>query len=304
MSEPADATDLPLEPSITTKPPYDEMTRTVCDFIWNQVIDNPSIRRALLESPDTQVEIEAKWGQMQDKRSMERLTGIHATECVVHEVDLGDAIKFVSTMSEAQHQRMNKFLNSCVTLAKQDKSPTRAPLDYKHVREVDKFYDLNATGFEMLSPATRAILKSWQRQRVRLSQDSKTGVVLGKIIKHRIANLHISSPKTEWDYRVSINLEINYPGGLDALEVTAESGAPQERKKDRMSYTHQKSYQIDLTQVVNEQGVKNHELELELYGHKLIGEGDKIKMNIPNQYEEIVGSMVNNLRILSREMNY
>ncbi|KAF2814652.1 mRNA triphosphatase CET1 [Mytilinidion resinicola] len=295
-----DAPEPALEPSITNITPYDEITRSVCDFIWQNVVMNSAVRRALAESPDTQVEIEAKWGQMQDKRTGERFTGVHQTECVVDEMDLGDSIKFVSTMSEAQHQKMNKFLNGCVTDAKGDRIRARAPLDYKHVKEIDKFFELNHAGFEILSPATKALLQTFLRKRVRLSRDMKTGRELGKIIKHRIANLHISSPKTEWDYRVSINLEINYPRAVNDLEPAAESGLPQERKKDRMSYTHQNTYQIDLTQVVNESGVKNHELELELYGDMLVREADKINQKLPSTYEGVVGMLVNNLRVLSR----
>ncbi|KAF2501036.1 mRNA triphosphatase CET1 [Lophium mytilinum] len=295
-----DASESTLEPSITNRAPYDEIARSVCDFIWQNVIVNSVVRKALAESADTQLEIEAKWGQMQDKRTGERFTGVHQTECVVDEMDLGDSIKFVSTMSEGQHQKMNKFLNGCVTDAKGDRTRARAPLDYKHVKEVDKFFELNHPGFELLSPATRALLQTFLRKRVRVSMDMKTGRDLGKIIKHRIANLHISSPKTEWDYRVSINLEINYPRAVNDLQPAAETGLPQERKKDRMSYTHQKTYQIDLTQVINESGVKNHELELELYGDKLVREADKINQGLPNLYEEVVGTLVNNLRVLSR----
>ena len=79
------------------------------------------------------------------------------------------------------------------------------------------------------------------------------------------------SPRTCVDWRISVNLEINYGGDLDSFIVSAagadgggsgsgvkkEKGTvgmamgmskDMERNKDRMSYRHL-AYQIDLTQV-------------------------------------------------------
>lgn len=268
-------------------------------------MNNEVLRRAVAERPGTQVEIEAKWGQIQDRITKHRIAGIHESECVVRKGDL-EGTKFESTMSEEQHKRMNFFLNDCVVRAKPNTTPapgaTRAPLDYKHVRQTDSFYELNQAGFDLLAPTTQTILQSSSRQKVRVSRDTKTGEILEKIIKHRVINLEISSPQTEWDYRISVNLEINYPGPLEGLAESEERGRSYTRKKDRMCYSHLQSYRIDLTQVTNPEGEKNHELEIELDAAKLIAEAEKIHHNAPSMYEEMVGGMVNNLRVLSRSI--
>ena len=291
------------EPSITNDKPYDEITRLVCDFLWENVVNNEMLRQAVAEGQGTQVEIEAKWGQILDRVTKDRIAGIHESECVVRRGDLENT-KFESTMSEEQHKRMNIFLNRCVIRAKPDAAvapkANRAPLDYKHVRQTDSFYELNQAGFDLLAPTTRAILQSPSRQKVRITRDTRTGQVLEKIIKHRVINLEISSPQTEWDYRISVNLEINYPGPLDDLVESMERGRSYTRRKDRMCYSHLQAYRIDLTQVTNPEGEKNHELEIELDAAKLIGEAERIHHNAPSMYEEIVGGMVNNLRVLSR----
>jgi polynucleotide 5'-triphosphatase len=291
------------EPSITNDKPYDEITRLVCDFLWENVVNNEMLRQAIAEGQGTQVEVEAKWGQILDRVTKDRIAGIHESECVVRRGDLENT-KFESTMSEEQHKRMNIFLNGCVVRAKSNAAvapkASRAPLDYKHVRQTDSFYELNQVGFDLLAPTTKAILQSPSRQKVRITRDTKTGQVLEKIIKHRVINLEISSPQTEWDYRISVNLEINYPGPLDDLVESMERGRSYTRRKDRMCYSHLQAYRIDLTQVTNPEGEKNHELEIELDAAKLIGEAERIHHNAPSMYEEIVGGMVNNLRVLSR----
>lgn len=271
-------------------------------------MNNKVLRQAVAEGQGTQVEIEAKWGQILDRGTKDRIAGIHESECVVRRGGLEntkfESTKFESTMSEEQHKRMNIFLNGCVVRAKSNAAvapkASRAPLDYKHVRQTDSFYELNQAGFDLLAPTTRDILQSPSKQKVRITRDTRTGQVLEKIIKHRVINLEISSPQTEWDYRISVNLEINYPGPSDNLVESMEHGRSYTRRKDRMCYSHLQAYRIDLTQVTNPEGEKNHELEIELDAAKLIGEAERIHHNSPSMYEEIVGGMVNNLRVLSR----
>lgn len=167
------------------------------------------------------------------------------------------------------------------------------------------FYDLDQQALELLPPLTRQILQNSQsRQRIRVTRDMKTNAVLKKIIKQRVANFEISSPKTEWDYRIGINLEIDFPGDVDNLTPVIERGKTlqsMERRKDRMSYSWLDAYQIDLTQVV--QGdAKNHELELELSPERLLHAGDSIKRGEPTDFENLIVGMINNLRVLSREV--
>ncbi|KAF2270948.1 mRNA triphosphatase CET1 [Lojkania enalia] len=282
---------------------YDEIVRKVCDFIWNNVIENGDLRAAIAESPQTQVEIEARWGQIQYRQDGVRIHGIHETECVLRS-QVSTQTKFESTMSLEQHKKMNNFLNNHVQLSKR-LGGMRADIDYKHIKEIDLFYELDQEGFSQLPPLTqRMVGQSQTRQRIRITRDARTGNILRQIIKHRIANLEISSPSNEWDYRIGINLEIQFPGSIQNLTPVIEGSKTIEemqRKKDRMSYSWLGAFQIDLTQVI-QGSLKNHELELEVNADRLIEAADKIKKGEPNEFEALIGGMMNNLRILSREM--
>ncbi|KAF1913854.1 CYTH-like domain-containing protein [Ampelomyces quisqualis] len=281
---------------------YDEVSRKVCDFLWNLAINNQVLRKAIAESEHTQLEVEARWGHIIDRQSNARLRGYHDTETVIKSQNMD--LKFESTMTMEQHKRMNMYLNGQV---RESKAPgaSRVPVDYHHTKEVDIFYELGQEQFASLpDTAKRLINAGGARQRIRVTRDQKTNQVLRSMIKHRIGNLEISSPQTEWDYRIGINLEINYPGSIDNLEPVVEAGKTLEsmkRQKDRMSYSWQGAYQVDLTQV--QQGsTKNHELELELNSDVLLGNADKVTRKEANSFEALINGIMHNLRVLSREM--
>jgi polynucleotide 5'-triphosphatase len=280
---------------------YDDVSRKVCDFIWATAVNSDIVRKAIAESPQTQLEVEARWGQILDKHTSTRLRGFHDTECVLRRNDNLD-VKFESTMTMEQHKRMNMYLNGQVQSAKASRAK-RAEVGYQHTREIDMFYEMGQEAFDQLPPAVRVIIaQSGTRQRIRVTKDAKTGNVIRKIVKHRLANLEISSPQTEWDYRIGVNLEIEYPGSIDGLALVVEQGKTPEsmqRQKDRMSYAWMGAYQVDLTQVVQGSS-KNHELELELTSDVLLDNADKAKRKEPSQYESLINGMMNNLRVLSR----
>lgn len=78
----------------------------------------------------------------------------------------------------------------------------------------------------------------------------KTKEVLAKIVKARVADLHLHLPTCPLDCRISINLEMPWDGPAEELErlaVSHEQKFP-DRNKDRLSYK-QNHYQVDLTQV-------------------------------------------------------
>lgn len=281
---------------------YDEVSRKVCNFIWATAINNEHVRNAIAESPHTQLEVEARWGQIIERHTSARLRGYHETETVIKSASVD--VMFESTMTMEQHRRINMYLNSQVQKSKAPGAP-RADVGYAHTREIDTLYDLNQAALDQLPPLTRSFVgQSGGRQRIRVTRDAKTNHVIRKIIKHRIANLEVSSPQTEWDYRIGINLEIEYPGSMDGLTPVVESGKTLEsmqRHKDRMSYSWMGAYQIDLTQVVQGQS-KNHELELELSSEVLLNNADRVKRNEPNSFEPLINGMMNNLRVISREM--
>lgn len=131
-------------------------------------------------------------------------------------------------------------------------------MSYVHTHECDTFFELSQAGVLGLPTSIRTLLNPRHNQvKVRITTDQKFGKVLAKIVKVRIADLDIYSPRTAFDWRVSINLEMNFDGDMsDLVEPQARNGRRAERNKDRMSYKHL-AYQIDLTQVTTAEVSKN-----------------------------------------------
>lgn len=88
-----------------------------------------------------------------------------------------------------------------------------------------------------------------QNARVRVTTDQKTGQVLKKIIKTRIADMNVYCPRNAHDWRISVNMEMPYQGDVEGLQPAGDSGAG-DRNKDRLSYRHL-CFQVDLTQVTD-----------------------------------------------------
>lgn len=125
-------------------------------------------------------------------------------------------------------------------------NPGRIPLSYAHKKERDTFYEISPSE---LPPVIRQNLNPRHKPKVRVTLDQRTGEVLAKIVKCRIADLDVYSPRTCVDWRISVNLEMSYEGDVNHLTVVDPGrGRGGERNKDRMSYRHL-AYQIDLTQV-------------------------------------------------------
>ncbi|CCJ30009.1 unnamed protein product [Pneumocystis jirovecii] len=229
---------LTLEPSFLNYVPYDELTRVISDFIFHKCV---------LESLKY-IEIEVKIGQIVDLMTRERLrlpvlteTSMNVCSFLKDIVDCGYLvidnnelkIKFESNMTESQHKYFNRFLNSSFEKSQtkiKDGRP-RTPMKYKHTKEIDRFYSNVSLNHDF-------------QNRIRVTTEKKTGQVISRLIKTRVASLNIFSPKTLFDWRISINTET--PVESQPLGVLI-----MERDKDRLSYVHQ-CCQIDLTQVVSE----------------------------------------------------
>lgn len=141
---------------------------------------------------------------------------------------------------------MNNFLNEAVKASMPTTDAKRIPLSYAHKKERDTFYEVNPNE---LPPVIRQNLNPRHKPKVRVTTDQNTGEVLAKIIKCRVADIDVYSPRTTVDWRVSVNLEMEYEGDYRSLPIVdAARGGRGERNKDRMSYRHL-AYQIDLTQV-------------------------------------------------------
>ena len=144
---------------------------------------------------------------------------------------------------------MNNFLNEAVKASLPSASGNRIPLSYAHKKERDTFYEVSTNE---LPPVVQHNLHPRHKPRVRVTTDQQTGEVIAQIVKCRIADLDVYSPRTNVDWRVSVNLEMNYDGDVRLLTPSDSGGARgrpgSDRNKDRMSYRHL-AYQIDLTQV-------------------------------------------------------
>ena len=95
-----------------------------------------------------------------------------------------------------QHKHYNTLLNRLKTESSLP-SHIGSPLDYSHRYLVDSFYATEGN----------------DKDKIRVTQDDKTGATLECMRKLRLGNLDIHSPKRAADWRVSVNLEV--PGAVD-----------------------------------------------------------------------------------------
>lgn len=93
----------PWEPSITGLIPHEEVTKVICDFLFQQVV----VRRDLGAGPagaaatgsTAILEVEAKLGQLVDRDKGGRLRLPVLTECVLSKEAAGYRTAFESTMT-------------------------------------------------------------------------------------------------------------------------------------------------------------------------------------------------------------
>ena len=203
-------------------------------------------------------------------------------------------------------------------------------MSYKHTYETDTFYEISQAGALQLPRSIasgvqynpRAVNKS----KVRITTDQKTGKEIAKIIKARVADIDIYSPRTAFDWRISVNVEMNFDGDMRGLvETDRKDGKKADRNKDRMSYKHL-AYQIDLTQVTpaevsstrrrftlfsldtqtykphqaTSKTDKEHELEIEVSSEEVRRQGLLAQSGQISQYEDLIRGFVDNVRVLAR----
>ncbi|XXH05315.1 hypothetical protein Hte_011740 [Hypoxylon texense] len=301
----------PWEPSISNETPMNIVSREVADFLALSVLQFPHFGE--VQSVGAQFEIEAKLGTIIDKMTNDRLyfPGVRAGECVL---DSG-RVAFRSSMTEGQHQRLNGYLNEQVkaSFPQNPMAMSRVQVHYVHRREIDRFYELPAQMRQRIPPGISSLIQG-STVKARITYDQKTGNVLAKIVKARVADMNIHFPHLPLDCRISINIEMDWDGTVEEIErcQIPNKERPPDRIKDRLSYKHG-FYQIDLTQVTQGQPTsggqppqvhpafpKEHELEVELEARHLIEHGRMLMRNEPNRYEDLVDGLVNNMRLLAR----
>ncbi|KAF2103156.1 mRNA triphosphatase CET1 [Rhizodiscina lignyota] len=295
------------EPNIAAISAFYETRRAVMTFLQQYVVagGDPSIAQTPTGAPPPAIahwEIEAKLGKIINKMTGERLDLGIQTEAVlrpnVHDV------RFESGVTPQQYQRLNQYLNEATRLSM---GKGRVPITYKHPRETDAFYELNQTGYLQLPQMARQVINPNHKRKMRITTDSKTNQITAKIVKARVADIDILRPDNDLDLRISVNLEIEFPGEInDYINLTMSPRSQRDnsaREKDRLSYTHQAT-QIDLTKVtttdVDGPPTVQHEVEVEVDGHTIVAEGQKCVLQQPNLYEEVVGQFVENAIVLVR----
>ncbi|TPR03704.1 short chain dehydrogenase family protein [Aspergillus niger] len=234
-SEPPQVGSLgPWEPSITGFIPHEEVTKIVADFLFqhvvlrNDAIAAPAGAAAAGQMPI--IEVEAKLGQLIDMDRGERMVLPILTESVVNKDNPRFRTAFESTMTVAQHRAMNNFLNEAVKMSMPQSNQGRIPLSYAHKKERDTFYEVSPNE---LPPVIRQNLNPRHKPKVRVTVDQRTGEVLAKIVKCRIADLDVHSPRTCVDWRISVNLEMSYDGDVSNLPVAdGRGGRGGDRNKD------------------------------------------------------------------------
>ncbi|KAJ2980846.1 hypothetical protein NUW58_g6837 [Xylaria curta] len=299
----------PWEPTIEASKPIDVISRSIADFFVFNVLQGPN--PAELRARGAQFEIEAKLGTIIDKSTNDRVElRVQAGECVIGE---GARIAFRSSMTENQHRVLNEYLNEQVKASlfpRASPAPPRVAVQYVHRRQTDRFFELPPHLRQRLPPSIANFLPPNAPLKARVTYDQKTGSVLAKIVKARVADLHIHMSHTPLDCRISINIEWDWDGTPQEIEknqIPNKDRQP-DRNKDRLSYTHG-FYQIDLTQVTHEAhgshghaGLpsKEHELEIELESRVLCEHGRLLMANEPNRYTDLVDGLIDNVRVLAR----
>ncbi|KAJ3495059.1 hypothetical protein NLG97_g3666 [Lecanicillium saksenae] len=293
----------PWEASITGVKPYEEMSRAVADFLFIHVINAQDAQE--ISSRGIEFEIEAKLGTLIDKDTNHRVEKLIDSECVLR--DTG-RVAFQSSMTEAHHKAFNEFLNHVViqTDPRAPNGKNRVQVHYKHRREIDKYFELPLDMQARIPGCVRSRLGTRKNVKARVTYDEKTGEVLNKIVKARVADIDLHMPKCPMDCRISINLEMNWDGSVEELEQVA--GQPTQgitdRRKDRLSYK-QGNYQIDLTQVTmpngQGRGDKEHELEIEVSASAVIEQGRRAMAGESHGYQELIEGFVDNVRVLARK---
>ena len=353
----------PLEDSIINVQPFEELTRAISDFLFTEVVtrsDFGSVSANGTPMGPAVLEIEAKLGQLIDSNTGLRLSLPVMTETVLDTLNYssqrGGRINFKSSMTEvsfphlysiplspkltfalqSQHRSFNGYLNNCVkeshpqakppSAQHQPSTKPRIPVTYKHTKERDTFYDLPATNETLFPESILHLIR--HKPKIRITTAKNDGTLLAKIIKCRLADIDVYSPRTKFDWRVSVNMEMNWEGDVSELIERTGENALRAREKDRMTYKHCGAYQIDLTQVtptdvslprrltnthhtMGRSGVltdlqatshadKEHELEVEVDTAALRKQGKLLQAQHENQYADLVRGFVDNVRLLAR----
>ena len=295
--------------------PFPAMLRAVYDWLWQNLEQLGDVG---MDAKEGTVEIEGKIGWLIDNNTDERLKLPVMTMCVMqpdqgHRYSFRSEMKLVSPIhmliaiyhktnsSQDEHKHLNEYLNAAIQTSLK---PGRIPMTYKHLYETDTFHHLSPTALSLLPPSLQTRTPARRENRLRITTDTRTHAITARIIKHKLADLHIYNPGA-YDSRISINLEINLnrpdisPASLIAADDAAR-GNEVPRVKDRLSYQHL-AYSIDLTKVEMAGLPPRFELEQEVDSALLRRQMGLAKRGEPNAFGDVVSGFLDNLVFLMRE---
>lgn len=263
----------PWERSIKGSPPLASFTKAVADWFAQQLRACEGICQ---DPAEGQIEIEAKVGRLFDSSTGQRLKLPVANMVVLEEPFATAKCTFQSEMQEHEYMAMRESLRKL--FLEKHEEPGHPKLRYEHIQEIDTFQRLSNIG---LSAVPEAVAKRQIQRDLKLRtteendpMTNRVGQIKARIVKVKLADLHIYNPQSDYDLRITMNVECNLmqpeleldPGAL-AEEPTPERPNQPARKKDRVSYKHLGIYQIDLTKVQYEKHLgmaPKYELELEV----------------------------------------
>jgi polynucleotide 5'-triphosphatase len=200
-------------------------------------------------------------------------------------------------MQPADHQYLNDYLNSVL---RNSRTPGRISLDYKHPVVVDSFHTLSAFAKQQIPPALQRYIHAKKEPRLRITYDTKENKVTDRLVKLKVADLHIFNPACQ-DCRISINVELNLNRpDIDPQALIAADDAEPSRRKDRMSYRHL-AYAIDLTRIDTEGMNPKFELEEECDATLLRQHMQLVREGKKSGFGDIVSGFLDNLVFLMRE---
>jgi len=129
------------------------------------------------------------------------------------ESNMTEVCPLMTILTQKQHRNYNQYLNKAYADCRLHSNGTgpskrRIPIEYKHTKQTDSIYSLPNE-----NPRTAV--------KYRVSTSAQ-GDVLETIIKDNIGHLNIYSPRTPFDWRISINNERK--GNLCLRGETNDSG--------------------------------------------------------------------------------
>lgn len=266
----------PVERSIFGTDPLDEFVCHVGGWIYSISRGGQVLEELPPGCTDAEIEVEAKIGTLIDTNTRNRISLPVLNETILRNDMKG--VRFESGMTSLQHKHFNDLLNSlCMPAA--SSSGARPKVSYKRYQEVDYFFNSD---------------DGPRGEKIRVTKDSDTlrTKERGSVIKKRLGNLEVFCPNRPFDYRISVNLEIqseceqiltqatSYRLKANSSSLVCRTASEPDpsvehayfREKNRLSYTHT-GLRVDLTQVKtnnsndsysSSEPTLQHELEVEL----------------------------------------